>query len=57
MPLGPLLPLPLPAKLEIYYSEPMMFEGTGSEEDEVVAANVEKVKDRIAHLIEIAHTG
>lgn len=45
--------LPLPAKLEVYYSEPMMFEGTGSEEDEVVYANVEKVKDRIAKLIAV----
>lgn len=45
--------LPLPAKLEVHYSEPMMFEGTGSEEDEVVLANVEKVKARIAQLIDI----
>lgn len=45
--------VPIPAKLEVYYSEPMYFEGTGSEEDEVVCANVEKVKDRIASLIEI----
>ena len=44
---------PLPAKLEVHYSEPMIFEGTGTEEDEVVAANVEKVKDRIAHLLDI----
>jgi hypothetical protein len=48
-----LVALPLPAKLEVYYSEPMLFEGTGSEEDEVVYANVEKVKDRIAGLIEV----
>ncbi len=46
-----LLAVPIPAKLEIYYSEPMFFEGTGSEEDEVVNANVEKVKARIADLI------
>ena len=46
------LAVPIPAKLEVYYSEPMFFEGTGSEEDEVVSANVEKVKDRIASLIE-----
>jgi 1-acyl-sn-glycerol-3-phosphate acyltransferase len=44
--------LPLPAKLEVHYSEPMFFEGTGSEEDDVVSANVAKVKDRIATLIE-----
>ncbi len=47
-----LLAVPIPAKLEVIYSEPMFFEGTGSEEDEVVQANVEKVKDRIASLID-----
>lgn len=47
-----LLAVPIPAKLEVFYSEPMFFEGTGSEEDEVVLANVEKVKARIASLIE-----
>ena len=31
-----LFAVPIPAKLEVYYSEPMFFEGTGSEEDEVV---------------------
>lgn len=48
-----LVAFPLPAKLEVYYSEPMMFEGTGAEEDEVVARHVEAVKDRIARLIDI----
>jgi hypothetical protein len=43
--------IPIPAKLEVYYSAPMFFEGTGTEEDEVVAQHVEKVKDRIAGLI------
>ena len=45
--------LPIPAKLEVQYSEPMMFEGSGSEEDETVIANVEKVKGRIKGLIDI----
>lgn len=45
--------LPIPAKLEVHYSEPMFFEGTGAEEDEVVYANVERVKDRIASLIDL----
>lgn len=49
-----LLAIPIPAKLEVIYSEPMFFEGNGSEEDEVIAANVEKVKDRIAGLIDVA---
>jgi 1-acyl-sn-glycerol-3-phosphate acyltransferase len=48
-----LVTLPLPAKLEVYYSEPMVFEGTGAEDDEIVLANVEKVKSRIAGLIEV----
>jgi hypothetical protein len=44
--------VPLPVKLEVVYSKPMFFEGTGTEDDELVAANVELVKERIAHLIE-----
>jgi 1-acyl-sn-glycerol-3-phosphate acyltransferase len=48
-----LVTVPIPAKLEVYFSEPMLFEGTGAEDDEVVQANVDKVKDRIAHLIDI----
>lgn len=48
-----LVAVPLPAKLEVYYSAPMFFDGTGAEEDEVVNANVEKVKSRIAHLIDV----
>ena len=43
---------PIPAKLEIYYSAPMVFEGNGSEEDEVVHGYVDQVKARIASLIE-----
>jgi 1-acyl-sn-glycerol-3-phosphate acyltransferase len=47
-----LFAIPFPAKLEVYYSEPMFFDGTGSEEDEVVYGHVEKVKERIASLID-----
>lgn len=47
-----LVALPLPAKLEVHYSAPMFFEGTGSEEDDVIAANVAQVKDRVGSLIE-----
>lgn len=46
------LPLPLPAKLEIEYDEPMWFEGTGAEEDDVVFEHVERVKLRIARLVD-----
>ena len=47
-----LFAVPIPAKLEVYYSPPMIFEGSGSEEDEVVHGHVEKVKERIAQLID-----
>ncbi|MBX3186371.1 MAG: acyltransferase family protein [Labilithrix sp.] len=45
--------VPLPAKLEVYYSPPMIFEGTGAEDDETVFAHVDKVKARIAGLIDL----
>ena len=48
-----LVALPLPAKLEVQYSAPMAFEGNGSEEDDVIVANVEKVKARIGQLIDV----
>jgi 1-acyl-sn-glycerol-3-phosphate acyltransferase len=48
-----LFALPLPVRLVIEYSEPMVFEGTGTEDDEVIGGYVEQVKARIAHLIEV----
>jgi 1-acyl-sn-glycerol-3-phosphate acyltransferase len=48
-----LLAIPIPAKLEVHYSKPMFFEGTGTEEDDIIQANVERVKDRIADLIAV----
>lgn len=47
-----LVALPIPVKLEIQYGEPMMFEGTGTEEDEVIAQYVGQVKQKIADMIE-----
>lgn len=47
-----LLPVPRPVSLELYYSEPMRFEGTGDEEDHVINEYVDQVKARIAGLIE-----
>jgi 1-acyl-sn-glycerol-3-phosphate acyltransferase len=47
-----LLPLPRPVPLEVHYGRPMLFEGTGAEDDEVVARNVAQVKEAIAALIE-----
>ncbi len=47
-----LLALPLPARLHILYGEPLRFEGTGNEEDEVILDYVNQTKERIAELIE-----
>lgn len=44
--------LPRPTHCQIYYSEPMVFDGDGSEEDDVIQGWVDQVKDRIATLIE-----
>ncbi|AGC43056.1 acyltransferase domain-containing protein [Myxococcus stipitatus DSM 14675] len=53
VPLTPyLLPVPLPVQLEIHYGEPLVFHGTGDEEDHVIEGYVAKVKERIAGLIE-----
>lgn len=41
------LPLPLPVPLEVHYLPPMHFQGTGDEEDAVVARHVEAVKAAI----------
>jgi 1-acyl-sn-glycerol-3-phosphate acyltransferase len=48
-----LVAVPLPVRLEVHYGAPMTFTGSGSEDDEVINANVEQVKARIAELIEI----
>jgi len=44
--------LPLPVQLEVHYGEPMVFKGTGNEEDQVINGYVEQVKARIATLID-----
>lgn len=46
-----LVALPLPVKLDIFYAEPIVVEGSGAEEDEVVAGHVERIKNVIAGLI------
>jgi 1-acyl-sn-glycerol-3-phosphate acyltransferase len=46
--------LPLPAKLVVHYGQPLMFEGTGDEEDSVIQGYVDHVKVRIAELIQAA---
>ncbi|MBH24047.1 MAG: acyltransferase [Myxococcales bacterium] len=46
-----LAPLPLPVKCDIYYGEPMHFEGDGTEADEVILSYVDLVKRRVAELM------
>ncbi len=47
-----LLPVPLPVQLSVRYGKPILFEGNGSEDDEVIMGYVDHVKARIAELIE-----
>jgi 1-acyl-sn-glycerol-3-phosphate acyltransferase len=49
-----LLPLPRPTRCAIAYGEPMVFEGDGDEPDEVIATQVDQVKQRIATLVQEA---
>ncbi len=46
------LPIPLPVRLHLRLGPPMQFNGTGSEEDAVVAGYVEQVKTTIAGLMQ-----
>ena len=46
-----LFPVPLPVRLSIEYGEPMIFSGSGAEEDDVIVGWVEQVKARIAGLM------
>jgi len=45
------LPVALPASIEVKYGAPLVFEGTGNENDEVVQGDVGKVKDVIARML------
>lgn len=47
-----LLPLPLPAQLDVHYGTPMLLSGTGDEDDETIGAQVDEVKATIEKLIE-----
>lgn len=46
------LPVPLPAKIEIEYGAPLVFTGTGNEDDEIVFGYVDKVKETIADMLQ-----
>lgn len=53
LPLTPyLLPLPLPARFELYFGEPMSFVGSGDEDSDEVRGNVEKVRSAVQELIQ-----
>lgn len=45
------LPIPLPVSCQIFYGEPMVFEGNGDEPDEVIYEYVSQVQERIEALI------
>ncbi|HEY1694914.1 MAG TPA: lysophospholipid acyltransferase family protein [Polyangiaceae bacterium] len=45
------VPVPLPAKIEIEYGPPLVFEGTGNEDDSIVFGYVDKVKETIAGML------
>jgi 1-acyl-sn-glycerol-3-phosphate acyltransferase len=45
--------LPRPASCQIYFGEPMEFDGTGTEADEDILANVDAVKGRIRQLLDL----
>lgn len=46
------LALPLPVQLDLYYGKPFHFEGTGDEDDNVIAGYVDQVKQSIASMLE-----
>lgn len=48
-----ILPIPKPVLCQLLYGEPMIFEGTGDETDEVIQGYVDQVKEKIASLIEV----
>jgi len=47
-----LVPFPMPIACDIYYGEPLVFEGTGAEADRVIEGYVDRVKARIVELID-----
>jgi 1-acyl-sn-glycerol-3-phosphate acyltransferase len=49
--LGPLGLLPLPVKYRLYFGKPMLFEGDATEDDHVIEASVEQVKQSLSALL------
>ncbi len=50
------LPLPLPAMMQVRYGTPMVFDGDGTEDDNVIVGYVDEVKRAIAGLIAAGRT-
>jgi 1-acyl-sn-glycerol-3-phosphate acyltransferase len=50
------LPFPIPAKVQIEYGPPLVFTGTGNEDDEIVFGYVDKVKETIARMLASGET-
>lgn len=51
-----ILPVPLPVRCAIHFGEPLLFDGDGTESDEVIIGYVEQVKRAILALIERGRT-
>jgi 1-acyl-sn-glycerol-3-phosphate acyltransferase len=52
-----LLPVPLPVQLSVRYGKPLLFEGNGAEDDEVITRYVDHVKAAITDLVELGRRG
>ncbi len=46
-----LAPIPLPVSLQILYGEPMQLRGDGTEVDEVIQGQVDRIRERVASLL------
>ncbi len=46
-----LVPIPMPVKYRIYFGDPMLFKGDGSEDDSIVGGYVEQVRHRIQTML------
>jgi 1-acyl-sn-glycerol-3-phosphate acyltransferase len=51
-----LLSLPRPAACDVHFGAPLLFAGTGDEEDEVIHRHVDEVKGRIHELVDRARS-
>ncbi len=53
IPVAPyLLPIPRPVRCQIFYGEPLLFEGNGNESDDIIEGYVAEVQESIRGLIE-----